>query len=430
MVNAPRDRRGTVYVAVLGVTMIVAVMALAGMTVARLELRLAEDAKDLREARLLARSAVEFGVHWIDRTDRWRAELENNTEQAEQAIGNGTFTWKVVDADGSLTDDPTDNVTLTGYGRVGRCVVAKSVTLQPAEGAIDSLEFGLYANAGITLGPGFFLTGNTEVNSNGTVGFNGSIDAGASQAEINADAWATGTIVGAITGSSQPAQSPPRKLPGSDVFAYYVANGTPIELGVLPQVSGHPTLEKVVLSPASNPYGETNPEGIYVIDCEGQRFDMQGIRVVGTLVILNPGPGSRCRSVVRLENAVPNYPALLIDGDYNLTTGQIGALALGEWFWNLSFNPPGTPYEGEEETDDSDTLPATITGLVYVSGTATWTDHSQVDGCLLAGAVVVNATCELDANHVSTYLDYPPPGFRAGQAMEIMPGTWRLGSSP
>ena len=35
-------------------------------------------------------------------------------------------------------------------------------------------------------------------------------------------------------------------------------------------------------------FGATNPEGIYVIDCQGGMIRVQYSRIVGTLVLLNP----------------------------------------------------------------------------------------------------------------------------------------------
>lgn len=422
------DRRGSIYVAVLGATMIVAVMAIASVTISRLELRLAGDESDQRRARLLARSAIEYSTHWIDATTSWRADLDADPNLITEAFAGGTIECEFVDADGDLTDDPADTVTVYGYGYYGDAVAVESVKLQPAEEALTCLEAALHSSAGFTLTPGGVFSKN-NLTTNQSVSSNGAIDASAEHGEIRGDAWAGGAIAGDVTGARSPNQSPPREMPTSDVFDYYKANGTWIDITSLPETSGSRRIEGQVLSPASNPFGDTNPEGIYLIDCQGQTISIRTSRVVGTLVLFNPGTDSETFGAVLLQPAVPNYPTLMVDGDFRFR-GSLGLKEGGFGGANINFNPVGTPYEGVEDADQDDQYPAEHQGLYYVTGTARFEgiDFPKITGCLVCGSLTSDTSYTV--NYSDTYLNYPPPGFRKSDAMEIIPSTWQRAEAP
>ena len=84
----------------------------------------------------------------------------------------------------------------------------------------------------------------------------------------------------------------PRTMPDpASVFSSYA--GTSINYAALPVSGPTAMLEDLVLSPASNPYGPVDsPNGVYVIDCQGQNLTIQRVRIVGTLIVLNPGSAS------------------------------------------------------------------------------------------------------------------------------------------
>ncbi len=420
----PPARRGTIYVAVLGVTMIVAVMALAGASISRLELRIAGDQVDQQQARLLARSAIEFGLHWIEETPSWRADLQADPNLITHAFGEGAFECLVVDSDGSLVDDTTDGVTLYGYGEVGGAVAVESVHLMAAGDGLTCLEAALHSGSSFSLTTGDILARH-DINTNQMVSANGTISANANYATIEGDAWATGAIAGQVAGSKWQNEGTPREMPGDSVFDYYTATGAWIDITSLPEASGSRVIEKQVLSPASNPYGATNPEGIYVIDCQGQSLLIKESRIVGTLVLLNPGTDCETDSVLLMEPAVANYPVLLVDGDFRIGSSNLTMKEGGFGGLDTNFNPVGTPYEGTEDSDQSDSYPSRLLGLVYVRGTARFEgiDFPRIDGGLVCGSLVSDTGYTV--NYDDLYLNYPPPGFRNGDTMAIIPGTWR-----
>lgn len=127
-----RCRRGGMYVAVLMTAMIVAVIGISALTITRIELRSAEGAKDTIEARFYAQSALEISSYLINTDRNWRTTYSNDTWVAEQPIGNGTYTWKLVDErDADLANDPNRPVRLYGKATVHEALRIYSVLLEP-----------------------------------------------------------------------------------------------------------------------------------------------------------------------------------------------------------------------------------------------------------------------------------------------------------
>ncbi len=418
-------RRGSLYVAVMGVTMIVAMMALTAMHVVRLNLNSAIGRHDRYEAALLGSSAVEIALIALANDPDWRTNLLSGVEYPATPVtlGGGTFTFKLVDEDGNLADDLSDSVMLQGIGRVGGVTHVEQVRLQPTGSGLTCLEASLHCHGDISTGS------DTDLTTNQIVSSNGSIDTAGWNSSITGDTEAVGSINGNISGNKTSGITP-RQMPGSSVFDYYVNMGTMIDINQLAAGTVY-ELTNVLLSPQSNPYGSPNPEGIYVIDCQGGNLWIQNVRVFGTLVLLNPAATSSIRRRVHFEPAVVNFPSLLVSGGIQFkydSSVQLSESALG-----VNFNPVGSPYQGNEDADMSDTYPCVIKGLVYVSGELDlrwlWNGHhSAVDGVVVCGSIAANSDFLL--TYRSTFLDYPPPGFAAGNEMEISPGSWVRATSP
>ena len=133
--NGTHLRRGSSYVALLGVSMIVTVIGLSALTAARIRRRAAEGTNDAAEACLYAQSAVDLALFWIGSDLFWRYRYASDAWTQERAIGRGTFSFKLVDElDGSLTNDPEHPVRLHAKATVGDAVRIYSVLLQ-SEGA-------------------------------------------------------------------------------------------------------------------------------------------------------------------------------------------------------------------------------------------------------------------------------------------------------
>ena len=188
-------------------------------------------------------------------------------------------------------------------------------------------------------------------------------------------------------------------------------------------------IDRQVLSPSVNPFGsqQTNPQGIYVINCGNKDVIVGHSRIVGTLVLVKPGAGSLIQGPVIWEPAVINYPALLTDTQ--LKIGFDSSAGLDEVTLNINFNPPGTPYPyagGTSNTTLTESYPSKITGLLYTTKDWTFSGAPNIFGVVIADKTIkVNAT-SLNLNYGNTYLNDPPPGFELGGiTMKVVPGTWQ-----
>jgi len=407
--------RGSLYVAVLGIALLVSVIGLTALSAARVELRGGGADADFAAARLYAQSAVEIGLHLIRGDSDWRSRA-NGDWFKDLAIGDGTCTLSVVDpADGNLADSNVESVLLTGTGVQGQARYKLQATVTAVQRGLTCLEVALHAGNDV-----LFSSATMQCLVPATLSANDTVDASASS--IACEVQAVNAITGATYTGTRTTGITPRELPDAQAFDYYLTNGTAIVYDTLAQAAPARVIENTLLSPAHNPYGPTtNPQGIYVIDCGGKELRIRNCRIYGTLVVLNPDTASRLEGSVNWEAAVANYPALLVQGPMSFETVSS---ALTEAVAGMSLNPPGTPYQGSEDTDQLDSYPSKITGLIYVSGDASTTNQVTVDGALVVG-VTLSASNFLDPAYRSTYFDNPPPGFLGPVDLEIPSGGWR-----
>lgn len=411
-------RRGSLYISVMGVTLIVAMIGLSSMMSARVHLKEAANTCYKEEAQHLASSGIELGLHRIEEENDWRSAYTHNVESTAWNLGNGTVTFKFFDDDGNLNDDDSDPVRLIGIGRINGITFQESILLMPTGNGVSCLEAAFHCANSVSLSTYDTVTTNQIFSSNGA------IDANAFLAKINGDAEATGAISGNITGTSSANTGVTRQMPGSNVFDYYKTVGTWIPISSIPLDGSDRVIDKAVLCSAINPFsGGTNLEAIYVIDCQSQNIIIKNSRIEATLVLINPGGGSSIRSVNHWEAKVKNYPTLLVDGDMEIT---MSTLQVNEASQSVNYNPVGFPHDGVTDTDQTDKYSSEIIGLIYVSGqleVPSALAFPKMTGSVICGTVNIGAS--FTANYYNTYLDYPPPGFATGPDMVTIPGTRR-----
>lgn len=401
-------RRGTIYVAVLGVALIVGAVSATAIHLARTELHQAVTADEIARARLAAQSGIEYAIAVINSNDNWRSDYTNgNLTTAGSLAPTGEFSFTLTDSDHDLNDDVNDAVTLRSVGTVGvtPTVCVMEVLLQPADMGLNCLESSLHSGGSVSLD---FNSEAYRISSNENITINGG-----KTLTVEKDAWAVGTITGSVNPSSArlSIQSPPREMPDpDDVFEYYKTNGTWIPISAL----GANTLERIVLSPATNPYtSETNPQGIYVIDCQNMNITLRECRILGTLVLLNAGTGTIIENKISMEAAISNFPVLMVQG----------SLAMN---WNGS-----TPVyrsslvNGSADGEVTPSWPGGIRGLVYMTD-ALGVQHqaAKVEGVVVTGGMA-NINYYMVLEFDTTFFNNPPPGFASGNNMKIVPGSWK-----
>jgi hypothetical protein len=401
--------RGTAYVLVLCIAMLVTIIGVAALTVARLQLRSSALSSDAEEARLNAQSAIELTKAWCYLNPNWRDTRKVGEWVNGQAIGNGSFSVSADDPiDNDLSNNPLDPVVITATGFKGRARQQIQVTLQPAPIADTCLQAAVFSGGSLTVNTG-------RLGATGLVATNGNMIV-SSGALLDADAEAAGTISGAGYLGNRTGGVAPRKAPDSTVFDYYIHNGTPITYS---GCGGD--LQGVLLSPSSNPWGPTNPNGIYVIDCGGNQFRIRNCRIVGTLVLLNARNDSTIEDEVNLTPVVDNFPALLVKGSFSILHDN-AALTEG----SVSLNPPSTPYNGSSNGNTNDTFPSAVNGLVYISGNASLNFSGALNGALIVGGGI-SSDGSPSVTWDNRYLNRPPPGFSDSAPMKVLASTWAQG---
>lgn len=172
-----------------------------------------------------------------------------------------------------------------------------------------------------------------------------------------------------------------------------------------------------VLSPSINPFGGTaNSQGIYWINCAGNKVTIERSRILGTLLIVNPGPGSCIgNGPVHMSPAVAGYPALLVDAD-NTSDADFAIyatnLALNERENATNFNPAGAPHEDfGQDNDQNDIYQSAIIGLVAIEDDLTFQNTPLIRGQLLVGDDISNSSGTLEIQYQPASLLNPPPGF-------------------
>jgi hypothetical protein len=229
---------------------------------------------------------------------------------------------------------------------------------------------------------------------------------------------AVGPVTGETFHSGSTGAAAQLQVPDASVFDYYRANGTQItSVGM----SGR-KIENILLSPQTNPFGSraTNAKGIYWLDCNNESYAIQNCRIVGTLVLLNCGGSTVVGDGVVWEPASPELPSLLVQGQIAFTGS---AAPLSESTTGINLNPTGVPYSGVSNANLKDTFRAAIKGLVYVSGNLTVSGESSIDGQLTVGGRM-GVTGSLSVFFDDRYYYSPPPGFRSGTVMTLVPGSF------
>ena len=409
------QRRGAVYVVVLGAALIVSLIGMTGLMVARLQFRRATQAQDWNEAGDLALSAIELGIKEINTVSTWRTTYTNQPEARPIAMGRGTMSYKFVDAalgipggDGSLNNNTYDPVRLHGIGRVGNTVRVYSVLLigdVPLDVLRTTVATSGFLNVTVpTTASGGPLSANGLLTEGSII--NGNVEAGSVSG--------SGPVYGTVT---SPAQA--KAMPDKTVFDAYKRMATAIPYG------GGATwvMSAALLSNAVNPFGSTNANGIYSIDVPaGSQVQVLISHIKGTLVI-------DCQDAAKVvvngmtfwEPNTADLPILLIC--HRGTSAAVDTIQPAA----------GTITEG------STVYTAQLKGLIHVVGaTGAPSGSLQVDlggGGLFQGTVVidqdarttnVSATVNHDAN---LYLN-PPVGYSTGATMKIARGSCLWEAAP
>ena len=398
-------RRGSAYLATLGLAMLLTLTGLVSLAVVRINVRAMTDGEDWAAAQCLARSGAEHALLQIENTPNWRSAIGAAT--VTRSLGGGSFQWKLVDeGDGDLADDPADGAVLLATGAKGVARYTHRLQLAPTGEPLEVLKSSLAANGSVEVErPAIAVFVGAGLFTNAVLTNNSIIFGNVTAKDIDRR--------GLIIGRTQ-TPGPTEAMPPPSVFDLYRNRAT-----VLAGVS---RIDSRVLSPAANPWGTPDPDGLYYIDTGGQDLVIQGSRLCGTLVVkCKPG---KCflKHAVLMESYRADYPVLIVDGDM-VMEHRLLELRLREGSWNTNFNPPGTPYRGCSDSDKWDSYPNAVRGLVHVTGDLNMERSAFIHGtAIVEGAVTIQGACGII--HRSSIVKTPPVGYTSATSDKVRVEGW------
>ena len=178
-------------------------------------------------------------------------------------------------------------------------------------------------------------------------------------------------------------------------------------------------LRNLVLGPNYNPLGGgTSPQGIYVINCAGRNLDIRNCRIVGTLILLDPGSGSFISKSNSFELRC-GQPTLLIRGSMRVS---MDSSDLRESQNGVNYNPASVPHRGNANTSTSDSYASVLSGVSYATGNLTLDTGTTISGVIIAkGSISLSDRVTLRHSPVTT----PIEGFDMVQQFTVQPGSVR-----
>ncbi|TSA40295.1 hypothetical protein D4Q85_00045, partial [bacterium] len=363
--------RGTIYLIVLATMVLCGVIASAGLIVSGVAADRVRDTAKATRARVLAQSGIELASATMKQNMTWRTSVPVGGVLSTSTLDGGTITLTLADkGDGQLANSSDDSITVTSEAQIGSARKLDQATFVPNTAPAPMLAYGLMTGGTLALGA------TSNIWSNATIAAN---DVTLSASTITAPVVAATTASGSTyAGTVQTGQTLPAIPTAATIIAEYVAMGTSINVG-----NGTITIDRIILSPTSNPLGGgTNAKGVYVIDCAGNTVTIKRSRINATLVLRNPGNGSRVMNSVCWDPATTGYPSLIVEGSLDIGTAGID---LSEATEGTNFNPSGSPYARSSNATMIDTYPSEFTGLIYVSGKLT------ITGTVATAAPIISA---------------------------------------
>lgn len=419
---ARRDSRsrGGAYVAVLAIATVVMVLGLGALLAVRAQRRALTAMDDAADAQAYAVSATELARLELAQNASWRTAYTNDTYLAYTSLGRGSFSWKLVDSDGSLSDDASDAVRVVGIGKAGLATRTYSVVCQavstplPVLGAAaySALSIAATGTATATGGP-FATAGTLTLSRNVTLNAN---------LEVGGFVNQGGTLNGTQTTATAKA------MPSAAVFDTYAAQAKTL---LFSSLTGN-QIYKQVLSKTLNPFGDkvVNAQGVYAVTVPaGSTLTIRSSRLEATLVVtLGAGSTLRTSGPNLWEPPRSDYPALLVKATGAATvdlTGQPGTLdEIGQ---STNYNPATSPYKGASDSALDDSYPSELRGVLHIIGAGVQTKISTavtVRGTVLSeGALTLLGSSTVIAD--PTLAANPPVGYTQSGTLQTTPGSWR-----
>lgn len=393
---------------VLASSMILTTIGLGALLAIRVQRRSIQMTQDMAEARLHAHSAVELGLLFVQNDPNWRSTWTHGTWISEQSLGDGAYSLNGVDPDdGDLADSEYDSLVLTGVGTCGVARHQTQVTLAPDIKPLEALNTCIHTSGLLKITGGHLIRAvGAPISTNGVLDNDEMIDGDAEANSIDDMKTITGTL-------TVPAAQKP--MPDPTVISDYINRAT-----VIPFTGD---INKHVLTPTYNPWGSTNPDGVYFIDTDDHDMKIQRFRFQGTLIVRLGTKSLTLEQQVLMQNYRSDYPVLIIDGDMEMKIKSYSE-TLSEAIDSRNYNPSGAPYQGQSDSDMTDEYPNEVQGLVHVTGFLKLNETTRVKGAIICEDSVECASQNTIIHNPSLYA-IPPEGYTYVDSMKVSPGSYK-----
>ena len=419
--RADHGRRGTIYILVLAVAANLVVMGMAAIYLLRVRMRGVGAEKERREVRRLAYCGVEQAIAMMNNytagTGDWRADYTNDQETTPVDMGDGQVSFKLVDEDGDLADDPTDPLWVYGIGRIGDAVWVERAKARVDQGLpLECLRTAVHSHRSLTLPLGTELTVvGAPASTDGTLDVKGTLT-GDGEA---VDASLGGSVSGTVTVPAESKGMPPRTL-----FDEYIGRATTLTY------SGD--LDTIALGPGVNEYDGSgvNTDGVYYLNTGGSDLMIDKVRVCGTLIVDADG-GEVTIGTCFMKPCREDLPVLMVKGD--LTMHFLSPTFIEGVPVSHNFNPPGAPYQGVSDSDTTDSYPRGFFGLVHIIGNTTIGNVGTSKGVFVVDGQITIFGQAAQITHDPDLMYNPPLGYANdpnSTAMIIRSGSWSRQAAP
>ena len=225
------SRIGSTYIIVVGASMLLTLLMLAGLMAIRIQRLEIRNSTDVQAARLNIESGIQMGLfHIRDNPTNWRQSATSTT------IGNDGISVQLIDPiDGDLTDSDSDPVVISVTGKSGTAQQHARVRLNSRRRGYDSLLSTIHAGANISLQNTTVNSPGSEVTANSPwISYDNSLvlkqsDVHANIAGQESPSLTDSIIHGSISSQGEWPRGRP-KLSERDVFSFYASQGVAIEL--------------------------------------------------------------------------------------------------------------------------------------------------------------------------------------------------------
>ena len=401
--------RGSIYLFVLASSLIITVIGMGSLFAVRVQSRSALTAEAATDVRLCAQSALELGLLKVGQDPNWRTTQSNGTWISNMSLGAATLSLEGIDPlDGDLTDNEYEPLVLNSTGQKGLARYKTQVTLVPNVKALEALNTCVHASGKMDIHNGEAITASgAPISTNGEFKNEGTVTG-----DVHADTVSkAGTVTGDLT-----APADQKALPDPAVITDYLSKATTVAF------TGD--IDKRLLTPADNPWGTENADGVYFIDTGDQDLTIKDSRIHGTLIVDVGGKTLFLKDSLLLHAYRLDYPVLIVIGKLNIEL-KSGEILLSETDLGTNFNPPGVPYLGQMDDDTDDDYPNEIQGLIHATKDIKFKETAHVVGAIISEHKVHFEGSGIVITHDPSLYASPPEGYTYVDGMKVSPGSYQ-----